>query len=51
MKTKAQKKAFIQQCAEQLKNLPYNSTQLETIRTFIRDKATEYKVPTPEVIA
>ena len=49
MKTKAQKIAFIQQCADQLKNLPYDSTQLEKIRTFIREKATEYKVPVPSV--
>ena len=49
MKTKAQKIAFIHQCAEQLQDLPYNSDQLEKLRAFIREKATEYKIPTKSI--
>ena len=44
-KTKIQKLAFIQTCAEQLKNLPYDSKQLQKIREFLKNKAEEYNTP------
>ena len=45
MKTKAQKIAFVQQCAEHLKKLPYNTMQLQRIKDFLREKATQYNIP------
>ena len=49
--TKAQKICFIQQCAEQLEKLPYDSTQLQKIKDFLKKKATEYKIPVESVDA
>ena len=43
-KTKAQKLAFIQQIAENLKDLPYNSAQLNKIKDFLNEKSAEYKI-------
>jgi hypothetical protein len=51
LKTKAQKITFIQQCAEQLEKLPYNTTQLQRIKDFLQQKATQYKVPVQSVHA
>ena len=45
LKTKAQKIAFIQQCAEQLQKLPYDTLQLQKIKEFLQQKAVEYKIP------
>ena len=39
-KTKIQKLAFIQSCAEQLKNLPYDTTQLQKIKDFFNEEST-----------
>ena len=39
LKTKAQKIAFIQQCAKQFEKLPYDSTQLQKIKDFLQQKA------------
>ena len=44
-KTKAQKILFLKNCAKQLESLPYNSKELEKIKTFLRHKAGEYNVP------
>ena len=41
-KTKLAKLNFIKTCAEQLQELLYNSTQLNSIRNFLKEKATEY---------
>ena len=51
LKTKAQKICFIQQCAEQLENLTYDSTLLQKIKNFLKEKATEYKIPVETVDA
>ena len=51
LKTKAQKITFIQQCAEQLEKLPYNSMQLQKIKEFLQQKALQYKIPVESVDA
>ena len=48
-KTKAQKLAFIQQISENLKDLPYNSFQLNKIKDFLMKKSAEYKVTVPDI--
>ena len=40
-KTKIQKLAFIQSCAEQWKYLPYDTKQLQNIKDFLKKKAQE----------
>ena len=49
-KTKIQKLAFIQSCAEQLKKLPYDTKQLQNIKDFLKKKAKEYKIPLDSVV-
>ena len=51
-KTKLAKLHFIKTCAEQLKELPYNSTQLNSIKNFLKEKATEYgiKLTNPQIL-
>jgi hypothetical protein len=51
LKTKAQKLSFVQQCAESLQKLPYNSTRLEKIRDFLAKKAKDYNIPAPVITA
>ena len=47
-KTKLAKHHFIKTCSEQLKDLPYNSTQLNSIKNFLREKAHEYGIKLDE---
>ena len=47
-KARAQKVLFLKNCAKQLELLPYNSEELEKIKTFLRQKAGEYNIPAPE---
>ena len=49
LKTKAQKIEFLQQLAEKLRDLPYDTQQLQKVMDFLRTKATEYKIPQPVV--
>ena len=50
-KTKIKKLAFIQSCAEQLKNLPYDTMQLQKIKDFLKKKAQKYKIPLDSVVS
>jgi hypothetical protein len=43
--------SFVQQCAESLQKLPYNSTQLEKNRDFLAKKAKDYNIPAPVITA
>ena len=47
-KTKLAKHNFIKTCADQLKALPYDSTQLNSIKVFLREKAKEYGIQLDE---
>ena len=50
-KTKIKKLAFIQSFAQQLKNLPYDTMQLQKIKDFLKKKAQEYKIPLDNVVS
>ena len=48
-KTKAQKVAFIQQISDHLKDLPYNSFQLQKIKDFLLKKSKQYRISVPDI--
>ena len=50
LKTKSQKIQFLKQLSENLRDLPYDTQQLQKVMDFLRTKAQEYKIPPPEPI-
>ena len=48
LKTKTQKIQFLKQLSEHLRDLPYDTRQLQKVMDFLRTKAQEYKLPPPE---